>query len=85
VLADLGVQVANALGDILIMVGTAMGPTGIPLILAGLGSKFIGGLASGVSQDMATPQTQQTGGSRLYGNDIRIANDYASQFRNRVG
>jgi len=89
-LAEMGVMIANALGDILIMVGMSTSPIGVPLILAGLALKGFAGFAGaggfGEQQRVQAGYgfTQQSE-SRIYGNDIKTANDYATNLYNRVG
>ena len=92
VLQDLGSMIISALGDILIMVGTAMTPIGIPLVLAGLAMKGIGAFVGSAnfggkneSPSINVPKGHTTNGSTLYGNDIRTSNAYATDVYNRVG
>jgi len=93
VFADMGAMVASALGDILIMTGSMMGPAGIPLVLAGLGMKFAGGLIQGFSERSdnqsydsgAGTGYYNKGSSFIYGNDIKASNEYYVDKYNRVG
>lgn len=89
---DLSSMIYNALGDILLYVGINMPmPAGIPVILAGLAFKGIGAFAGagGLSRGSNIPgqvySNQGSGSSTLYGNDIRLANNYATTTYDRIG
>jgi hypothetical protein len=88
-LKELAVMILNALGDILIMVGLETFPAGIPLILAGLGTKVIGGIINnrnqGVSGSSINTGPSSNIGTMLYGNDIRNSNNYYTDLYNQVG
>lgn len=89
-LADLGAMILQALGDILITAGLGMTPVGVPLILAGLAMKGLGsfGAAGGFNPQPRVAEGYgftQRGDSKIYGNDIKVANDYATNLYNRVG
>ena len=96
-LADLGSSLLNALGDILIIAGLSGLPTTLPLLLLGLTAKLGGGLLAGAADSQRAKASEQMavstsgtmklsgGDSTLYGNDIRLANNYSNQLYDRVG
>jgi len=85
---EIGGLIIDALGDILILTGISTFPEGLPLLVAGLALKGFGSFAKtriSQNQQLAASTNVSSGGSTLYGNDIRLANDYSSQLYDRVG
>lgn len=88
---ELSALILGALGDIMIAAGLKLieTPTGIPLILGGLAlkgfSSFMGSADFGGNNiSVPEPLQSRSTGTRIKGNDIAVANDYGSDFLNRV-
>jgi hypothetical protein len=77
----------SALGEILIYAGLNTLPEGIGLLLAGLALKGFSSFAmSDMRQNQQLPSYNvPQGDSMLYGNDIRLANNYSTNLYDRVG
>ncbi|MBG7617699.1 MAG: hypothetical protein IZT57_04950, partial [Chloroflexi bacterium] len=76
-LKSLGLAILQNLGNILIMAGFAMGPAGLPLIIAGaamqIGGGIFKGLGGGVSPSTAVGNSYSDGGNvnfRISGPDL---------------
>jgi hypothetical protein len=71
-------MILGALGDILIMVGMAMTPIGIPLVLAGLALKFGGALvgAAGGKRGMAGDSSTGAVSSNIPSMDQSMTNEF---------
>jgi hypothetical protein len=86
---DIALMITSALGNILIMAGISTTPIGVPLVLAGLAVKGFGAFVGAkMDQNIAMQSANvniTSGESMLYGNDIRMANNYSNNLYDRVG
>jgi len=63
-LKSLGLAIMQNLGNILIMAGFAMGPAGLPLILAGIGLQLGGGIIKGLGDKVDSRNSSSAYGSQ---------------------